>query len=225
MERDLVQAVDGIVAVSANLVERMSAMGRSAHLLTHGVDLEHWSTPTQGPPSPLTGLPEPRAVFWGVVDRRLDSSWLAALSRCTDLGSIALVGPHNEPEEGLLELPRIHPMGAVPYDELPSIAAEASVLIMPYADLPVTRAMQPLKLKEYLATGKPVVTSALPAVLEWQGACDVARSASEFAELVALRMGRGLPAGQRSERGRLKAEGWAEKARVFRRYLLGVDAE
>ncbi len=46
-------------------------------------------------------------------------------------------------------------------EELPALAQQASVLIMPYADLPVTRVMQPLKLKEYLATGRPVVAAPL----------------------------------------------------------------
>ena len=62
----------------------------------------------------------------------------------------------------------------VPYEELPSLAARATVLVMPYADLPVTRAMQPLKLKEYLATGKPVVVRALPATGPWADCLDAA---------------------------------------------------
>ena len=55
---------------------------------------------------------------------------------------------------------------------------------MPYADLPVTRAMQPLKLKEYLATGKPVVVRDLPATEPWADCLDVAETPEAFAAAV-----------------------------------------
>ena len=63
----------------------------------------------------------------------------------------------------------------VPPSALPALAGRVAVLIAPYAELPVTRAMQPLKLKEYLATGKPVVVRKLPATEEWADCCDVWR--------------------------------------------------
>ena len=65
------------------------------------------------------------------------------------------------------------PAGAVRAD-CPALAREAAVLVMPYADLPVTRAMQPLKLKEYLATGRPVVVRDLPATRAWADCLDLA---------------------------------------------------
>ena len=75
----------------------------------------------------------------------------------------------------------------MPFEELPRLAREAGVLVMPYADLPVTRAMQPLKLKEYLATGRPVVVRDLPATRPWADCLDLADTAEEFRQC-------GLPA-------------------------------
>ena len=71
--------------------------------------------------------------------------------------------PKADPEPGLIQTPRVVYVPPLPYEALPGLAREASVLVMPYADLPVTWAMQPLKLKEYLATGKPAVVRDLPA--------------------------------------------------------------
>jgi len=92
---------------------------------------------------------------------------------------------------------------------------------MPYVDSELTRAMQPLKLLEYLASGKPVVVRDLPAVKPWQDCLDVARSATEFRELVQLRLETGLPESQRIARQRLTSESWDAKASRFREFVLG----
>jgi hypothetical protein len=95
---------------------------------------------------------------------------------------------------------------------------------MPYADLPVTRAIQPLKLKEYLATGKPTVVRSLPATREWGDCLDLVDSPEAFSATVRQRLAEGLPASQSLARGRLSSEGWEEKSRAFERWALGADA-
>jgi hypothetical protein len=95
---------------------------------------------------------------------------------------------------------------------------------MPYADLPVTRAMQPLKLKEMLATGRPVVARDLPASRSWDDALDLARSPEGFRDAVLLRLHTGLPAGQALARRRLAAEGWPAKAAQLEQSLLAACA-
>jgi hypothetical protein len=112
---------------------------------------------------------------------------------------------------------------AVPLADLPAVAAAAGVLVMPYADAPVTRAMQPLKLKEYLATGKPAVARVLPAVRPWADCLDAVETPAEFAAAVRRRLVEGLPSEQRAARARLASEGWATKAREFARLVHGED--
>jgi hypothetical protein len=108
----------------------------------------------------------------------------------------------------------------LPYEQLPSLAREAAVLIMPYADLPVTRAMQPLKLKEYLATGRPAVVRDLPANRPWADCLDLASSAEGFVAAVKMRLRSGIPAYQEKARERIAREGWEEKARQFECWAL-----
>jgi hypothetical protein len=96
---------------------------------------------------------------------------------------------------------------------------------MPYADLPVTRAMQPLKLKEYLATGRPVVSSNLPGLSGWHDALDVARDAAHFAELVSMRVGNPTPATQLRSRERLEAETWRAKSQVLAHVLFDENSD
>jgi glycosyltransferase involved in cell wall biosynthesis len=251
LEDRLIDTADVVVAVSAPLRERIASRGRTAHLLTHGVDLGFWSSPhsplgrgaggegeesferlnafTPGP-SPQSGegrknilqdVQPPLIVFWGLIDRRLDLDILRALSASLTTGSIVLIGPEDRPDPALASIPRVLRQPAVPLADLPAIAAAADVLVMPYADLPVTRAMQPLKLKEYLATGRPAVVRDLPANREWADCLDVAATPATFAGAVRRRLATGVTPKQRAARARLATEDWSVKAAEFARIVRG----
>jgi glycosyltransferase involved in cell wall biosynthesis len=223
MEAELVAKVDAVVAVSETLQSHVARLGKPSHLLTHGVDLDHFRRPA-GADLPaslreLAALPQPLVVFWGVIDRRTDLALVRALSGSLTEGTALFVGPQDDPDPELLRLPRVRALPPVPYADLPALAARSAVLIMPYAALPVTRAMQPLKLKEYLATGKPVVVRKLPATESWSDCLDVADTPEAFAAAVLERLRTGVPDVQRSARARLDAEGWAAKADQFERWI------
>src|SRR5207249_3276444 len=176
--------------------------------------LDHFRRPPgDTPPSlrELTELPRPLIVFWGVIDRRTDLAFVRKLGESLTEGTILLVGPQDDPDPELFRIPRVRALPPVPYDDLPALAARAAVFVMPYADLPVTRAMQPLKLKEYLATDKPVVVRDLPANREWADCLDLAADAETFSKTVLRRLETGLPADQRLARARLAGESWAAK--------------
>lgn len=215
MDVQMIRAADEIVAVSRHLQRFIASQGRESRLLTHGVDLDHWET-SSAPKSTTEVIPKditgPLAVFWGVVDQRLNVDMLIALSQSMTTGNIVLVGPQQDPCPRLHGLPNVHMIGPRPFDMLPEIARRAETLIMPYADLPVTRAMQPLKMKEYLATGKPVVVSRLPAVEEWHDCLDICLSPEQFAATVLKRMASDVPTDQHIARQRLQDESWESKA-------------
>jgi len=227
MEAELVPIVDVAIAVSETLQDHLAKLGRSAHLLTHGVDHEFWrneSSINDRIPQCADGLNEfgdTRIVFWGVVDRRTDLHFVRALATALTRGVILFVGPQDNPDPELFRIPRVRFLPPLPYDDLPNLAGYSSVLIAPYADLPVTRAMQPLKLKEYLATGKPVVVRKLPATAEWADCCDIVETPEEFASVVLKRLQSGLPPEQDRARQRLEAESWAAKAAQFERWVDG----
>ena len=195
-------------------------MERDSVLLTHGIDRDHWQTPSGTTlPHWWQQLRKPVLLFWGVVDQRLDYGWCQSLSeRC---GTLALVGPVQSPDARLANLQRVKMPGPVPYAQLPALAQAADVLVMPYADLPVTRAIQPLKFKEYLATGKPVVVRMLPATQDWADAADVVDAVEDLTATVMQRINEGLPEVQRQARRRLDGETWSGKAQQFERVLLG----
>ncbi len=225
MEHIVIEKADRLVAVSESLRSRLLETRNQVGLLTHGIELEDWTAENCDPtPEVFDRCPSPRVTFWGLIDQRTDVHWLQSLSESMSAGSIVLVGPEDEPSAGIRSVKRIVRTGKVAYEILPAIARESDVLIMPYADLPVTRAMQPLKLLEYLATDRSVVARDLPANRPWADCLDLADSAEMFTELVQRRIQSGLPPGQRDARRRLINESWASKAAHFRELTLSEVA-
>lgn len=225
MEADLVPKMDACIAVSETLQAHLAKLGKSSHLLTHGVDLDYWRTPVSGElPVSLRGaaaMPQPLIVYWGVIDRRTDIAFVRRLCESLTEGTILFVGPLDGPDPELLRLSRVRTLPPLPFADLPALAARTAVLIAPYADLPVTRAMQPLKLKEYIATGKPVVVRHLPATAEWADCVDVVDTAEAFAQAVLMRLREGVPESQRQARRRLESECWTAKAQQFEKWVDG----
>ena len=223
LERELVRRADVIIAVSEVLRDRLARMGRESHLLTHGVDASFWQSSNGVGLERVQQLARPLVVFWGVVDRRMDVAMVRCLAREMTTGTIVLAGPEHDPDPELFRIDRVVRLGPIPYEELPRLAHEAAVLVMPYDDLPVTRAIQPLKMKEYLATGRPVVVRKLPATEEWADCLDQTDSPEDFARIVKERIETGLPETQKSARRRLVQEDWQTKARLFESWAFKTD--
>jgi glycosyltransferase involved in cell wall biosynthesis len=222
LERELVRGAHRVVAASPILRERLESLGARASVLTHGVDLAHWRNAHSNGNgareaggvfadlSILSKFARPILLFWGLVDRRLDAAWLAAAAKAA--GSVVLVGPHQDPDPSIGRLDNVHVPGAVPYTALPALARHADALIMPYTDAEATRSAQPLKLKEYLATDKPVIVRELPATREWSDAADVVATIEDFGSAIRARLDGGTPEAQLRARGRLAAESWEAKS-------------
>jgi glycosyltransferase involved in cell wall biosynthesis len=214
MELDMLPAMKHVVAVSQHLVERLRGLGREARLLTHGIRLSHWKEVALRGPRERSD--KPVATFWGHADTRLDVDIVLALARTCEL---RMYGPRSVLDARLEDERSMRWMGNVPFADLPAAAMDSDVLVMPYADLPVTRAMQPLKLKEYLATMLPVVATPLPANREWQDALDLEGDARAFAARVLERAFERLPTAQAAARARLQQEGWDKKALLFEQWI------
>jgi len=222
MEERLVNQADVVIAVSETLRDRIAALGKTARLLTHGVEFEAWE-PAEKTPAllpQLEGLERPLIVFWGLIDQRMDVNLVNRLADDLTSGTIVLAGPELDPDPALFASRRVVRIGSLPFEQLPGLANLAAVLIMPYADLPVTRAMQPLKLKEYLATSKPAVVRDLPATREWSDCLDLVATPEAFSQAVRGRLNDGLSAEQRQARIRLLDESWDQKARQFERWAM-----
>lgn len=227
LERLQLQRVDRVVAASDALASRLQKIepASAPFVLTHGIDPDHWSAvPEQRVCPALALLPRPLFMFWGLLDRRLNTEWCQRLCESIDAkrGSFVCLGPQQNIDPVLTQLKSFHTLGPQPYDELPRFAHQADVLVMPYANLPVTQQMQPLKFKEYLASGKPVVATRLPSNAGFSTSCDLVEDVNKFVERCWLRAEFGATVTQLAHRDdALAEETWTHKADL----LLGVISE
>jgi len=222
LEKSVIAKSDCLIAASETLQQRLRESGKPVYLLTHGVDPDHWNNPPASGSAtawPWQSFERPLIVFWGVIDKRMDVEFLKRLSSDLSRGTILLVGPKADPDPSVFELPRVRVLPPMDYEDLPALGNDADVLVMPYADLPVTRAMQPLKLLEYLANQKPVVVRDLPATRPWSDCLDLASNPIQFSEGVLQGITHGLSEAHRRARCRVHSESWTARALDFERLL------
>ena len=229
MESDLLDRVDAAAAVGDTLAQRLASRGFDPPLIDHGIDIDEWHHPRAAPPThpildSLRSLPSPLALYWGLIDDRLDHGAITRMASEHGL-TVALIGPvQGDLPRRLDRVPGVHLLGAIDRSLLPHAASLADLLIAPYIDSAVTRAMQPLKLKEYLATDRPVVATELPATRPWSDCCDVAAGyvlAYRAAEAAFLGAD---PRQLAARRDRLAGESWAHKAALLEEWIDSVDA-
>ncbi len=150
-----------VVAVSAPVLERLAPTGPAA-VVPNGLEPTEWiGDPV--PPGWLGGLRRPLLLYAGSLDSRLDVVGLFAIARALPHATVLLVGPLCDPEH-------LRPLAAAPNIEIrPALSREAvtgliriaDVGLIPHVRSPLTEAMSPLKLYEYLAGGLPVVATNL----------------------------------------------------------------
>lgn len=222
LEQETLHACDLMIATSTSILEARASFVSAATLLTHGVDLAHFCDPIPDLKSPLAALPHPLVGMFGVFDRRIDGEALKAAALLSPQASFAILGPVVDRDPGeFRNLPNIRFLGAVPYSELPGHVAHFDLCILPYVVDESTRNINPLKLKEYLATGKPVIASPLPEAIRLAAYLTLADS-SEFPRAVESALAKiktgssGNPALADAGLGQfLRSESWEAKAQCF----------
>ena len=150
-----------VVAVSRTILDRLEPTG-PAEVLPNGIDEDEWRYPPEAP-AWVKELPRPRFVYVGTLDERLDPLALNAVQRRFPEGSLILAGPlHPSHELGaLLEQENVHRRHLQDRASVSGLISSADVCLLPHRRTPLTEAMNPLKLYEYLAAGRPVAATDL----------------------------------------------------------------
>src|SRR3954453_11162623 len=137
-------------------------------------------------PGDQEDLPKPRLGFYGVIDERFDTELLAKAAEMRPDWSFVIVGPVAKiSDEDLPRRPNIHYLGGKTYDQLPSYLSGWDVALMPFAMNESTQFISPTKTPEYLAGGRPVVSTPIKDVVRHYGALEGVKIASTPDEFVA----------------------------------------
>jgi UDP-galactopyranose mutase len=190
LERDLVGLADVVFTGGYSLYEAKRGWHANIHPFPSSVDRVHFAAARKlsaaAAPADQVDLPRPRLGFYGVIDERMDLGLLAALADAHPEWTLVMVGPVVKID--LADLPRrpnLHYLGGKSYAELPAYLAGWDVALMPFAINEATRFISPTKTPEYLAGGRPVVSTAIIDVRRHYGELEAVRVADTHEEFIA----------------------------------------
>jgi UDP-galactopyranose mutase len=172
LERQLLDHADVVMAGGYSLSRAKQKIRSDVHLFPSSVDVGHFrnARQPQAEPADQRVIPHLRLGFFGVIDERMDLPLLAGIAALRPdwhivvLGPVAKIDPATLPRAG-----NIHYLGQKSYTELPRYIASWDVAIMPFARNESTRFISPTKTPEYLAAGRPVVSTSIADVVEPYG--------------------------------------------------------
>jgi glycosyltransferase involved in cell wall biosynthesis len=185
-ERSIIEMSDVIFAQGPRLAEHCSRGGKKAEIFPFGVNLNRFTKengqangssiekPTTAgkagsPYAFMSALPRPVIGYVGGIHRFFDVEMLAAMAQAKPDWSWVLVGPLQISPRDLKQIPNIHLAGPKSHEELPYYISSFDVGIVPYLSNGYTATVVPTKINEYLAMGKPVVSTDLPEVRAFNG--------------------------------------------------------
>ena len=172
LERELIAVADLVFTGGYSLYEAKKDRHPDVHAFPSSVDRAHFAQARamDAAPDDQTSLPRPRLGFYGVIDERMDLDLLGRLADAHPEWSIVMIGPvvKIDPAE-LPQRANIHYLGNKKYEELPVYLGGWDVALMPFAINDSTRFISPTKTPEYLAGGKPVVSTPIVDVIRHYG--------------------------------------------------------
>jgi len=186
LESELLEAADLVFTGGYSLYEAKKDRHSSAHPFPSSVDRKHFGAARSGiaDPADQAEIARPRLGFYGVIDERIDLQLLDQVAQLRPDWQLVMVGPVVKiSEDDLPKRPNIHYLGGKSYDELPAYLANWDVALMPFAINEATRFISPTKTPEYLAAGKPVVSTPIKDVkrhYDKLGGVSIAATADEF---------------------------------------------
>jgi glycosyltransferase involved in cell wall biosynthesis len=216
----LKQRADVTIFCSSWLMGQERSQCRSAEFIDHGCDFDAFAAAGRDPasePADVAPIPRPRIGFVGGIDAHtFDPELFLGVARALPEARFVLVGGCSLPE-GWADLPNVHLLGKRDYEQVPGYMAAADVLIMPWNRNDWIQACNPVKLKEYLAVGRAIVSTPFPELDRFEGLVRVADNAGDFAGSVREALDR--PHDPGPGRARVESETWEAKGVLALRAL------
>jgi len=186
LEAELFDKADLVLTGGQALFEAKRHLHHNIHAFPSSVDVPHFAQARvpQADPADQAAIPHPRLGFFGVIDERMDLALLEGIARLRPAWQLVMLGPVVKIDENdLPRLPNIHYLGGKAYADLPRYIAGWDVALMPFAKNESTRFISPTKTPEYLAAGRPVVSTSIRDVVRpysVQGLAHIADTPEDF---------------------------------------------
>jgi glycosyltransferase involved in cell wall biosynthesis len=187
MERKLLEKADVVFVSSNALLETKRRENPNTFLVAHGVDYEHFSKacrPETPIPQDCAGLGSPVIGFFGLLADWVDFDVIRYLALARPAWSFLLIGEVQTDISAVRGLPNVTVLGRRDFKTLPGYSKKFDVAILPFRVNELTLAANPLKVREYIAAGLPVVATPLPEVRKLDGLVKLAATPEEFLERI-----------------------------------------
>ena len=188
-DADLCRRADAVIVCSERLFEMKRGLAQNLHLIPNGVEADHYKNVLDGTgplPAPADGWAKPVLGYTGTIHPdRVDVPLVESLARRFPQGTVALVGPNlltGEDRQRLAACPNVVLTGPVPYARVPEIMRAFDVCITPHRMTAFTESLNPIKLWEYLAAGKPIVATDVAGFRDYPQFVRLASDAGNFAK-------------------------------------------
>jgi glycosyltransferase involved in cell wall biosynthesis len=187
-ERELAPKVDLVVYTAESLRCYAHDLGPQKSLcLDHAVDVDFFDGADRRLPEAYDTIPEPRAVFVGVIGEWFDAAAVNVMAERLPGVQFVIVGPDQGPGQALLKRSNVHVLGPKPRSEVPALLHHAQVGLIPFDRVRkqgLVDGINPLKLYEYLLAGLPVVTTSWPELDRLEAPVIACEKATDFPEAV-----------------------------------------
>jgi glycosyltransferase involved in cell wall biosynthesis len=223
LEEQLLRRADLVIVSAEKLYESKSKFNRQTVLIRHGVDFKHFKQalkPETPIPEDVADLPKPIIGFFGLIADWVDLDLIAAVARQFPHASVVMLGNVSTDTSNLKRLSNVYLLGRKPYSLLPAYCKAFAVALMPFRINELTLNANPLKVREYLAAGLPVVSTAVPEV-ETLGLCRIGFDAESFLQEVGAALEDPGPTVERSEA--VRDESWEARVKEISKYVRAVE--
>ncbi len=228
LDTHLCRRADVVFATGHALAEERRLLNPETHLATHGVPYKQFAAalePNLPAPTDLADCPQPIIGFYGLIEDWMDQDLVTYLAERHPEWTIALVGKICVDVSRLEKHTNIRLLGRKPHSDLPAYCKQFAVGVLPHRINDLTRHMNPIKLREYLCAGLPIVSTALPEVQMYGDLCSIATSYAEFENAISDAIGTDNLESRRARSEQMKGESWEHKVNQLMTTVMRVRTQ
>jgi glycosyltransferase involved in cell wall biosynthesis len=226
MEQRLIEKSNCVIVSSDRLLATKSKHNTNTFLVTHGVDVAHFRQacdPATPIPAEMKVINGPVIGFFGLIADWVDLDLIRFLADARPNWDFVLLGKCVTDMAAVKGSANIHLLGPQPYRLLPNYAKAFDAAILPFRMNELTLAANPLKLREYLAAGLPVVSVAIPEAEKLQPALKVGHGKPDFLKKLDTIIQSGNTGPQMSISYLMDRESWDEKVEQLSHIFLSMQ--
>ena len=213
-EARLLAKVVACFAINHALADAKRLQNPQTFVSPHGVDHDVFARaldPATAIPAAIASLPRPIIGFYGTIQDWVDLELIAGLAKRHPEWSLVLLGQILVDVSAVKDLANVHLLGRKPHAELPAYCKGFDVGLIPYRISERMTYVNPIKLREYLSAGVPVVSTPVPEVVRYRHLCAVADGLDDFERAVIAALADGGDARRRERSAAMRTETWTAR--------------